>query len=166
MHDLRRLRRRQVGIGAGDRHEHDVDVAEPLEVCGRQLVAEVAEMADDEVVEPDGEDRVAASRGALVVVVKCRDTGHQDLFDLVLAGPSQHDRLPADRAQTGVPRVVVGDRHKGGVRLRDGMSGFRVGWVGEHDALAAAHAEAGVAEPCQIHGVPENTRNTPPGRRV
>src|SRR5437870_9606353 len=64
MDDLGGLRGGQVDVGARDRNEDDVDVPDALEVGGRQLVAEVAQVADDEVVEPDGEDGVTSARRA------------------------------------------------------------------------------------------------------
>src|SRR5438309_4902469 len=86
MDDLGGLRGGQVDVGARDRNEDDVDVPDALEVGGRQLVAEVAQVADDEVVEPDGEDGVTSARRAAAVIVERADPRDENLVHLVLAG--------------------------------------------------------------------------------
>ena len=49
-------------------------------------MAEVAQVADDEVVEPDGEDGVTSARRAAAVIVERADPRDENLVHLVLAG--------------------------------------------------------------------------------
>ncbi len=118
-------------------------------------------MADHEVVQADREYRIATTHAALLIVVKARNTGHENLVDLVLSGATQDDGLPCDRFEAGVPRVLVRHRYETGLGAGDGVTGLGVGGVGEDDAFAAAHAKARVAEPSHVHRRDQNTRNRP-----
>src|SRR5438445_8299547 len=167
MDDLGGLRRGQVDVRAGDRHEDDVDVAEPLEVRSRELVAEISEMADHEIVEAYREDRVPSTRRALLIVVVRGAAGDEHLAHLVFAGPAEHYRLASDGLETRMPRVVVRDGDDRSLGLWDGVTRFGVGRVGQHDPFAAAHAKTRVAEPGEVHGVGREYakhRAGPPGR--
>ena len=115
-------------------------------------MAEIAEVADDEIVQPDREYGVSAAHRALGVVVEGPDTGHKDLVNLVFAGAAQHDRFAADRLETRVAGVLVRDRHDGSLGLGYGVARFGVRRVGQHDALTPAHAKTSVTEPGQVHG--------------
>jgi len=108
---------------------------------------EPAEMADDQVVEPDRVDRVPAAQAAGIVVPEGPDPGHQDLLDLVLAGAPKHDRLTTDGPEARMLGVVVGDRDQIGGGLGDGAARLRVGGIGKDDPLATAGAEACVSQP-------------------
>src|SRR4051812_45268530 len=150
--DLGRLRGGQVDLAPRDGDQNDVDVAQTFEVGGRQLMSQVPQVAYHEVVQPDREDRVPATRGALGIVVERTDTRHEDLVDLVFAGSPEHDGVAANRFQAGVAGVVVGDGDDGRLGLGDGVSGLRVRGVGQDDALAPAHTKTSVAQPGQVHG--------------
>src|SRR5437762_2083428 len=152
MDDLGGLRRGEIHVATRDGHEHDVHVADALEIDGGKLVAEVAEVADDEVVQPDREYRVPSPGRAFGVVVEARDARHEDLVDLVLAWPAQHHGLPANGLETRVAGVLVRDRDDSRLCFCYGVPGLWVGRVGQHDALAAAHPKTGMTEPGQVHG--------------
>src|SRR5438132_12075238 len=141
MDDLGGPRGGQVRVRAGDRHEHDVDVTEALEIRRRQSMPEVAEVTDEEVVEPDREHGVTAARRSFVFVVERAEAGDEHLAYLVLAGPAEHDRLSGDRLQAGVAEVVVGDGNQTGFGARDGVAGHGYGRTAEDDAFTAAHAD-------------------------
>src|ERR671936_1947504 len=104
MDDLGRARRGQVRIGSADRDEGDVDVAELLEIRGGKRMAEIAKVADDEIVEADREHRVAPAVVALVLVMEGADAGDQDLVDFILTRPAEDHRLAADGAEARVAR--------------------------------------------------------------
>src|SRR5207237_5797793 len=112
--------------------------------------SEIAEIAYDEVVEADREHRVPAARRALLVVVECAHTGDEDLPDFVLPRTAKDDRLPADRFETRMPRMVVRDGDDLRVRFRDGVPRVGVRGIGQHDHLAAAHPTARVAEQGEV----------------
>jgi hypothetical protein len=116
-------------------------------------VAEIAEMADHEVVEPDGEDGVPSAGRTALVVVERADTGNEHLAHFVFTRAAQDDRLPTDALETGMTGVVVRDGHHLRFGLRDGVSRFGIRRIREHDPLAPARAEAGVSQPGQVHGM-------------
>src|SRR6185503_4403454 len=126
----------------------------------------VAEVADEQVIEADREDGVAAARRALVLVMEGPEPSHKDLADLVLAGAAQHHGLARDRLEAGMTGVLVRDRHEVGLGPRDGVARLGIRGVGEDDALAAAHTEASVSQPSEVHRGHHNTRNTPRSPRV
>ena len=160
--DLRRHGGRQIDVGPADRDERDVDLAHALEVRRRQHVAEIPEVADDQVVEPDREERVLAARRSLLLVMEGADARYEDLLDLVLAGPGEHHGLAPDGPHAGVARVGVRDRHQVRLGLGDGVTRLGVGRVGEDYSLPASDAEAGVTQPGEIH--PRATIRETPGR--
>ena len=83
-----------------------------LEIGGGKRVAEIAEMADDEVVEADREDRVPSPFGPFSSSWKAADTGDEHLVDLVLSRTAQDHRLAADGPEAGVTGVFVRHGHE------------------------------------------------------
>src|SRR5256885_17044286 len=83
-------------------------------------------MADHEIVEAYGEDRVPSARRALLIVVERSDAGNEHLMDLVFAWPAEHHRLASDGLETRMTKVLVRDGDDRSLGLGDGVTRFGV----------------------------------------
>ena len=119
-----------------------------------------------QIVQPDREDGVPATLGALFVIVKGANRRDEHVVDLVLSRATQDHRLSCDGAEAGVTCMLVRHGHETRLGAGDSVAGLRVRGIGEDDPFSTAHPEAGVSEPGHVHRESNHTRNRPTGGRV
>src|SRR5579883_2861844 len=121
-------------------------------------MAQVAQVADHDIVHMDDINGVAAKLLAALVVVIGGDAGNQDIADLVLSWPPHNPRIPAHAHSIVMARMIMADGDNRGGKLTQpgsvcGASLGRKRISNQGDALAL-ELKARVAKPGNFHLLP------------
>src|SRR5450755_356220 len=121
-------------------------------------MAQISQVANDQVVHMDDVDRVAPMFLPALRIVVRGDAGDQHITDLVLTRPAHNTRTTADGGGIVVAWMVVTDGNNGGVDLAQqaecisrGRTLLRRERVGDYCRILATQYKAGVAQPRDFH---------------
>src|SRR5690348_7030147 len=106
-----------------------------------------AEVADQQVVEMEQEDCVAATFRAALVVGVGPDAGNKYAPDFIFAGAVDDHRVPFYRRYGVVVGVVVADSNDVGLLAGIAEAEGLIVWVGDDGRVPAFEPETSVAQP-------------------